>query len=119
MRTDTGAFSGGEHSCGARRAQADRDAARVGGGVADLEYGIPVAYAAAVLPELQDGTRRFQHWRLREALREILKDLANTLREQGSLNTSECFIDVTFAAAKGGGAAVGPTKRGKGVKIMG
>ena len=55
MGTDTGAFSGGEHSCGACRAQADRHAARVGGGVVDLEYGSPVAYAAAVLPELQNS----------------------------------------------------------------
>ena len=78
-----------------------------------------MAYAAAVLSESQDGTRRFQHWRLREVLREVLKDLANTLREQGNLDASECFIDATFAAAKGGGAAVVPTKRGKGVKIMG
>ena len=45
--------------------------------------------------------------------------MANTLREQGSLDASECFIDATFAVAKSGGAAVGPTKRGKGVKIMG
>ena len=29
-----------------------------------------------------------------------------------------CFIDATFAMAKGGGAEIGPTKRGKGMKIM-
>jgi hypothetical protein len=28
------------------------------------------------------------------------------------------FIDATFALAKGGGAEIGPTKRGKGLKIM-
>ena len=33
------------------------------------------------------------------------------LREEGS-------IDVTFASAKGGGDEIGPTRRGKGVKIM-
>jgi len=31
---------------------------------------------------------------------------------------SECFIDACFASAKGGGEEIGPTRRGKGVKIM-
>jgi transposase len=30
----------------------------------------------------------------------------------------KCFIDATFVMAKGGGADVGATKRGKGMKIM-
>jgi IS5 family transposase len=34
------------------------------------------------------------------------------------LDEEESFIDATFAMAKGGGADVGPTKRGKGLKIM-
>src|SRR5512144_716647 len=34
------------------------------------------------------------------------------------LDEEECFIDATFVMAKGGGAGVAPTKRGKGVKIM-
>ena len=49
----------------------------------------------------------------------MLVDVANTLREEGGLDESESFIDAMFAPAKGGGAEVGPTKRGKGVKIMG
>ena len=52
-------------------------------------------------------------------LRDILVDVANTLRERGGLDESESFIDAMFSSAKGGGAEVGPTKRGKGVKIMG
>ena len=32
--------------------------------------------------------------------------------------TKKSFIDATFAMAKGGGAEIGPTKRGKGMKIM-
>ena len=54
----------------------------------------------------------------REVLREVMTDLANTLRDEGALDESECFIDATFASAKGGGDEIGPTKRGKGVKIM-
>ena len=34
------------------------------------------------------------------------------------LDEEESFIDATFAMAKGGGADIGPTKRGKGLKIM-
>lgn len=45
-------------------------------------------------------------------------DLTNTLRDQDVLDESECFIDATFASAKGGGDNIGPTKRGKGMKIM-
>ena len=45
--------------------------------------------------------------------------LANALREQGDIDESECFIDAMFSPAKGGGAGIGPTKREKGVKVMG
>ena len=45
-------------------------------------------------------------------------DIANELRERGALDEEECFIDATFAMAKGGGAEIGATKRGKGLKIM-
>lgn len=69
-------------------------------------------------PNYKTVHRRFQNWCRSEVLRKIMTDLANALREQGALDESECFIDATFASAKGGGEAVGPTKRGKGVKIM-
>ena len=37
---------------------------------------------------------------------------------ESALDEAECFIDATFVMAKGGGAEIGPTKRGKGMKIM-
>ena len=40
------------------------------------------------------------------------------LRENGALDEKECFIDAAFVMAKGGGSEIGPTKRGKGMKIM-
>src|ERR1700681_964954 len=63
------------------------------------------------------------HWRFQtlcreEILRRVLTDIANELRDRGALDEEECFIDATFAMAKGGGAEIGPTKRGKGMKIM-
>ena len=69
-------------------------------------------------PNYKTVHRRFQTWCRQEVLRGILVDVANTLREQGALEQSESFIDAMFAPAKGGGAGVGLTKRGKGVKIM-
>ncbi|MEW5994858.1 MAG: IS5 family transposase, partial [Candidatus Zixiibacteriota bacterium] len=60
-----------------------------------------------------------QRWCQEEVLREVLCALANELREQHQLDESECFIDAMFSMAKGGGEDIGPTRRGKGVKIMG
>jgi transposase len=69
-------------------------------------------------PNYKTVHRRFQQWCQQEVLRAVLTDLANALREQGVIDERECFIDATFASAKGGGDEIGPTKRGKGVKIM-
>lgn len=69
-------------------------------------------------PNYKTVHRRFQHWCEREVLREILTQLANTLREEGELDERESFIDATFASAKGGGDGIGNTRRGKGVKIL-
>jgi transposase len=70
------------------------------------------------VPNYQTVHCRFQQWCEREALREMLTHLANMLREEGAIDERESFIDETFAAAKGGGDAVGLTKRGKGLKIL-
>ena len=69
-------------------------------------------------PNYKTVHRRFQAWCHSEVLRQVLTDVANELRDKGVLDEEESFIDVTFAMAKGGGAEVGPTKRGKGMKIM-
>ena len=69
-------------------------------------------------PNYKTVRRRFQQWCRNEVLRAVLVELANTLREQGGIDEREAFIGATFAMAKGGGDEVGPTKRGKGVKIM-
>jgi transposase len=69
-------------------------------------------------PNYKTVHRRFQQWCREEVLRKVLTDLANALRDEGEVDESECFIDATFASAKGGGDEIGPTRRGKGVKIM-
>jgi transposase len=69
-------------------------------------------------PNYKTVHRRFQSWCHSEVLRRVLTDVANELRDKGVLDEEESFIDATFAMAKGGGAEIGPTKRGKGMKIM-
>src|SRR5213596_2788737 len=69
-------------------------------------------------PNYKTVHRRFQSWCRDEVLRRVLTDVANELRDKGALDEEECFIDATFVMAKGGGAEIGPTKRGKGMKIM-
>ena len=69
-------------------------------------------------PNYKTVHRRFQTWCSNEVLRRVLTDVANELRDKGELDEEECFIDATFVMAKGGGADVGATKRGKGMKIM-
>src|SRR5206468_932342 len=69
-------------------------------------------------PNYKSVHRRFQTWCRDEVLRRVLTDVANELRDKGALDEEECFIDATFVMAKGGGAEIGPTKRGKGMKIM-
>ncbi len=70
-------------------------------------------------PNYKTVHRRFQQWCRNDVLRDALCQLANTLREAGAIDEREAFIDATFSPGKGGGDYIGPTKRGKGVKIMG
>lgn len=69
-------------------------------------------------PNYKTVHRRFQQWCQQQVLREVLRSLANELRENEVLDERESFIDATFAFARGGGQDVGKTKRGKGTKIM-
>jgi len=69
-------------------------------------------------PNYKTVHRRFQKWCEQDVLRGILTELANELRDRGDIDERESFIDATFASAKGGGDAIGKTRRGKGVKIL-
>jgi len=69
-------------------------------------------------PNYKTVHRRFQQWCQREVLLDVLTQLANSVREERTIDEQERFIDATFAVAKGGGEAVCLTKRDKGVKIL-
>ncbi|HEY6467229.1 MAG TPA: IS5 family transposase [Candidatus Acidoferrales bacterium] len=69
-------------------------------------------------PPYQTCHRRFQQWQRSGLLTQLLQKLAEDLRDRGKLDLSESFIDASFSSAKKGAPAVGPTRRGKGSKIM-
>jgi len=51
--------------------------------------------------------RRFQRLYRSEVLKEVMADLAGTLRDETSLDESECFIDTPFASVNCGGEEKG------------
>ena len=71
-------------------------------------------------PPYQTCHRRFQQWVRSGQLNKALRALARELHGHGLLPLEAGLLDGTFASAKceKGGLAVGPTKRGKGTKIM-
>jgi transposase len=62
--------------------------------------------------------RWLQRWVRAGVFERILRDAGRVVEERGGFRLYECFIDGTFAKARGGGDGVGLTKAGKGVKIM-
>jgi hypothetical protein len=68
---------------------------------------------------LPSAISTFQQWVRNGKLVEVLGLLARHLHERGKLKLDEAFVDATFAIAKKGAFAVGPTRRGKGTKIVG
>lgn len=59
-----------------------------------------------------------RRWCQRDSFRKLLAALIRDLLERGELRIDQGFIDATFAPAKGGGDAVGLTRKGKGTKIQ-
>ncbi len=53
-------------------------------------------------PSYSTCYRRFQTWCKDSVFEKILEALAQDLEERGRLDLSECFVDGTFAPAKGG-----------------
>lgn len=62
--------------------------------------------------------RWFQKWVQDGVFEAIMRDAGRCVDDRGGYKTYECFIDGTFAKARGGGDGIGCTKAGKGVKIM-
>ena len=61
--------------------------------------------------------RWFQVWTIAGVFEQIMQ-AGRCVEERDGFKLYECFIDGTFAKARGGGDGIGRTKAGKGVKIM-
>ena len=116
MGTDPESFSGGAHCQWSSRPIPTRRVLEAVLWV--LNTGAQWHMLPQSYPNYKTVHRSFQAWCRDEILRRLLTDVANELRDRGALDEEECFIDATFVMAKGGGAEVGATKRGKGMKIM-
>lgn len=62
--------------------------------------------------------RWFLRWVKAGVFEQVMRSLGQMVEENGDFRLYECFVDGTFAKAKGGGDGIGCTKAGKGVKIM-
>lgn len=62
--------------------------------------------------------RWFQRWTEEGVFERLMRAAGQQVHEEGGYRLYECFIDGTFAKARGGGDGIGATKAGKGVKIM-
>lgn len=62
--------------------------------------------------------RWFQIWVEAGVFNNIMRDAGELVEERDGYKLYECYIDGTFCKARGGGDGIGPTKAGKGVKIM-
>jgi transposase len=57
-------------------------------------------------------------WSQKQAFRDLFVRIVRQLIDTGKLDLNLCFIDATFSPAKGGGAGVGLTRKGKGTKVQ-
>ena len=62
--------------------------------------------------------RWFQTWVRDGVFEQIMRDAGRCIEERDGYRLYECYVDGTFAKARGGGDGIGKTKAGKGVKIM-
>ena len=83
----------------------------------DSAHGRAVAGTAQEVSSLSDLSPAFSAMGTQRTT-QALPALARELHGHGLLPPEEGLLDGTFASAKKGGLAVGPTKRGKGTKIM-
>jgi transposase len=65
-------------------------------------------------PKCKTVHQRFQQWCQQEVLREVLTQLANTLRDEGTIDERESFIDAPLCGREGGRGRGGPHEPGEG-----
>jgi transposase len=69
-------------------------------------------------PPYQTCHRRFQHWQRSGVLLQLLQKLAEDLRDRGKARSERSVCRRQLQLGEKRGSAIGPTRRGKGSKIM-
>jgi len=83
-----------------------------------LHTGIQWEHLPKSFPPKSTVHDRLQLWSANQAFRKLLAKVVRSLAQKGRIDLDQCFIDATFAPAKGGGEGVGLTKKGKGTKLQ-
>jgi transposase len=83
-----------------------------------LHTGIQWEHLPKSFPPKSTVHDRLQLWSGNQAFRKLLAKVVRSLAQKGRIDLDQCFIDATFAPAKGGGEGVGLTKKGKGTKLQ-
>jgi transposase len=83
-----------------------------------LHTGIQWKYLPQTFPPKSTVHDYLQLWSENKAFRKVLSRVIRSLVQTGHIDLEQCFVDATFAPAKGGGPAVGLTRKGKGSKIQ-
>ena len=83
-----------------------------------LHTGIQWEHLPKSFPPQSTVHDRLQLWRTHQAFRKLLAKVVRSRAQQGRIDLDQCFIDATFAPAKGGGEGVGLTKKSKGTKLQ-
>lgn len=83
-----------------------------------LHTGIQWRYLPGTFPPKSTVHGHLRRWCQSGAFRELFSRVIRKLVETGRIDLDECFVDATFAPAKGGGEEVGLTRKGKGTKMQ-
>jgi transposase len=83
-----------------------------------LHTGIQWEHLPKTFPPKSTVHDRLQLWSENQAFRRLLAVVVRSLVQKGRIDLENCFVDATFAPAKGGGAGVGLTRKGKGTKVQ-
>ncbi|MFN0129544.1 MAG: IS5 family transposase [Verrucomicrobiales bacterium] len=83
-----------------------------------LHTGIQWEHLPRTFPPMSAVHDYLRRWSEQHVFRVLLARVIRQLLQRGRLDLDQCFIDATFAPAKGGGEAVGLTRKGQGSKLQ-
>jgi transposase len=83
-----------------------------------LHTGMQWKFLPATFPPKSTVHDYLKKWCQQDRFRAVFAQVIRQRVEAGTIDLHQCFIDATFAPAKGGGNGIGLTKKGKGSKVQ-